>query len=89
MGFYDAKFVPAKGMDRAHWKAQRTQRLSHAGHIQITALAARVRIQGDQATVDFDQSYKATNYQDKVHKTLELRRSGDQWRIVSESASAH
>ena len=87
LAFYDAGFQPAKGLSLAQWQAQRRQRLTHAGTIQISASAAHVVLKRESALVEFEQAYQSAHYHDKVHKVLQLRRSGAQWRIVSESAS--
>lgn len=71
---YAPDFVPEGLPSRKAWEAQRKQRLS-AGQGTITLVLNDVQIQrdGTTATVQFEQTYAAKAYKDKLAKTLEMR----------------
>lgn len=71
---YAPDFVPEGLPSRKAWEAQRKQRLS-AGQGTITLVLNDVQIQRDSttATVQFEQTYAAKAYKDKLAKTLEMR----------------
>jgi outer membrane protein assembly factor BamE (lipoprotein component of BamABCDE complex)/ketosteroid isomerase-like protein len=71
---YAPDFVPEGLPSRKAWEAQRKQRLS-AGQGIITLVLNDVQIQRDSttATVQFEQTYAAKAYKDKLAKTLEMR----------------
>lgn len=71
---YAPDFVPEGLPSRKAWEAQRKQRLS-AGQGTITLVLNDVQIQrdGTTATVQFEQTYAAKAYKDKLAKILEMR----------------
>ncbi|CAG0124864.1 Secretory immunoglobulin A-binding protein EsiB [Rhodocyclaceae bacterium] len=85
---YAQSFKPAGGMSRAAWEAQRRERVATPKSINVELSGVTVSGQGeDSARVRFMQNYRADVYQDVTNKTLELKKIGDKWLIVSEQVN--
>ena len=81
-------FQPASGLPHEAWKAQRRQRLTRPGVIEVRLSALEIDIPApDRAIVSFDQAYSAPGYQDQVRKQLELVRHEQGWKIRHEEAA--
>lgn len=88
LAFYAAGFEPTGKQSRADWAAQRRQRLSKSGSIDVQAEDVVVKLTGpDEAVAQFRQTYRAADYSDVVGKTLHWRREAGRWMIVRETAS--
>lgn len=82
---YAANFAD-DGMSHAAWEKQRRERLTAPKHISVELSDLKVLMQGaDKAQASFNQHYVSDTYHDKVHKVLELRDIGGQWKIVQEA----
>ena len=60
--FYADNFVPEPPLSRDAWAAQRKQRLSTSGKINLEISNLKVTCDGDKATAAFDQDYSVTTY---------------------------
>ena len=84
---YAPGFEPGGKQSRAEWAAQRRQRLSKTGPIEVQAEDIVVKLTGsDEAVSQFRQTYRAADYNDVVGKTLHWHREGGRWMIVRETA---
>jgi len=85
LSFYAADFQPEKGISRARWEQQRSQRLRRPAWVKITLDDFKLELAEDGlARVRFLQHYQSDNYRDKTHKELLLKSSSEGWRILSE-----
>ena len=60
--YYADKFAPEGDLSRADWAAQRKQRLSTSGKVNLEISNLKVVCDGDKAKADFDQDYSVTTY---------------------------
>ncbi len=82
---YAPTFKP-EGMSYSAWQKQRLQRIAQAKSIAVTLSEVAVQMQDDShAMATFTQHYHADGYQDVVHKSIKLEKSGDAWLIVAET----
>ncbi len=85
LAFYAAGYTPARGLSREQWEAQRRERLSRPGSVEIRLNAVATQLDNPgRGRVSFDQSYRSETYSDRVRKTLELVKEGGQWKILEE-----
>ncbi|WP_435627154.1 outer membrane protein assembly factor BamE domain-containing protein [Candidatus Ferrigenium straubiae] len=81
---YTPDYKP-EGVSREAWEKQRRERISKPRAIEVELSEISVSMQGDsRATVSFTQNYRSDQYRDSTHKTLQLEKVGDTWRIISE-----
>lgn len=84
-GAYSPQFKPADGSSLAQWKQQRTERT--VGRPAITVQLRNVRVtdvREDSALVRFHQTYTSGALRAATQKTLQMKKEGGKWRIVSE-----
>ncbi|WP_017758747.1 TolC family outer membrane protein [Pseudacidovorax intermedius] len=87
MAFYSSTFRPQQGSVEA-WKSLRTTRVTKAGPISVTVEDLQVRADGaNAAQASFKQTYRSSDYNDVVNKTLRFVREGQAWKIQSEVAT--
>lgn len=85
LAFYSASFLPEKGISREAWKNGRDKVLNSVDSIRVTLANMKITIMDtNQAKVTFMQDYWSNTYQDKIMKTLMLKKDGGAWRIVRE-----
>ncbi len=60
--FYADKFAPEPPLSREEWAAQRKQRLSTSGKINLELSNMQITCNGDKAVAKFDQDYSVTTY---------------------------
>lgn len=84
LSMYAPDFVPADGMSRSAWAAQRRERVSSPARIEIDISNTQIQRRGEQALVRFDQRYRSDTYQDRERKALLLTETADGWRILRE-----
>jgi adhesin transport system outer membrane protein len=60
--FYADKFTPEPPLSRDDWAAQRKQRLSTSGKINLEINNLKVTCDGDKAKAEFNQDYSVTTY---------------------------
>ncbi|MDR2239318.1 MAG: tetratricopeptide repeat protein [Zoogloeaceae bacterium] len=87
-GAYASNFRPPKNMSRKAWEAERTQRIAgKSGKITVQIRDLQITGNGDTATAQFRQHYKASGLSSSATKTMTLVRSGNQWLIKEESVN--
>lgn len=85
LSFYDSDFRPAKGISRARWEQQRSQRLRRPAWVKITLNDFKLEPAAEGLKrVRFVQHYQSDNYRDKTRKEILLKPSSEGWRILSE-----
>jgi tetratricopeptide (TPR) repeat protein len=83
---YAEEFSPEDSLDLAAWKKRRTAIIDAAEYIRIRIEAIKIlQINDNQIAVSFTQHYESNSLQDKVKKTLTLKRYNERWRIINES----
>ena len=84
---YTPDYKP-QGMSRKAWEKQRLERIGKPRVIEVELSEVNVSVQDDShATVTFAQRYRSDLYRDNTRKTLQLKKVGDAWLIVSEQAA--
>lgn len=81
---YAPTFVPADGQPRSRWEAERRQRIEARKSISVTLRQLSVKVQGDEATAEFQQLYVSDQLSVTSRKRLTLHRQAGEWRIVRE-----
>ena len=85
---YAPDFKLPAGLTRAAWEAQRKQRIAKPRQIQVDISNPRVSPGGDgAAVVVFTQHYKSGTIDTTDTKTLTVRKSNGEWRIVEETTN--
>jgi ketosteroid isomerase-like protein len=87
LSFYSANFELPGAQSRAQWESQRRARIANKSSIEVDISNLNVQVNGEEATAEFDQAYKADKYSDNVRKTLRLKKEDGRWKIVTEQAS--
>lgn len=84
LSHYASNFQP-QGMDRAHWEAQRRERLSKPKQIKLKLQDIRFeQTSPERATAQFTQVYSSDLLRERGKKTLSLIQEEGQWRIETE-----
>ena len=84
-GFYSPSFGPLQ-RDKSRWMAERKRLIAKAGDISVVLNNIQARaISPTRVETAFDQLYSASNYSDKMSKTLTWELSGGNWLIVAET----
>ncbi|PKO91199.1 MAG: DUF4440 domain-containing protein [Betaproteobacteria bacterium HGW-Betaproteobacteria-10] len=84
---YASDFVTPKGMSRKAWEAQRESRIAgKSGSIAVSYDEPSITVNGNKATVQFRQHYKAPGLKTSTTKTMTLVRSGNKWLIKEENS---
>lgn len=83
---YGAEFAPPDGMSRGNWEDVRRTRVRAPRFIKVTLSGMRVTPHGpEHAQASFNQRYESDAFTDTVRKTLILKKSGGDWKIVEET----
>lgn len=80
-----------KGNKASHkaWVDYRRSRVLKPGLVRVDINAVQLRqLTSQTAVVDFDQSYRSSNYQDSVRKRINLIKTRDGWKIARERTLA-
>lgn len=80
---YSEDFVPRK-LSLDEWKKQRYGRLRWREFIIVKPSKLNVTVDGDDATVSFNQYYKSDRLENTVRKTLKMKKQDENWYIVRE-----
>lgn len=83
---YAEDFKTPNGESRSEWEKTRKERIRKPASIQVEVLNPKVEVDGNRATVTFNQSYRAGGNSKRTSKTLQLRKSGEKWLITRELA---
>jgi phage baseplate assembly protein gpV len=89
LNFYDARYAPLGGVDRAVWAKQRRNAIRHPDWIKVKAeQVSATEMSPEEAVVGFTQVYSASNgHRETTRKSMIWRWSDGHWRIVSEQAT--
>jgi ketosteroid isomerase-like protein len=82
---YAANFAPADGQSLVAWQAQRKGRLRNARGIRVDIDQLSIEADGDRASARFMQRYRSGTASDRVWKRLDMLRTADGWKIISET----
>ncbi len=84
---YANGFRPPNGLTRKAWEQEREARINgKSDKISVAYANPQVAINGDRATVRFQQDYSAGSLKSSTMKTLVFTRNGSKWLIVEENA---
>ena len=86
LAMYVTTNSPRSNQSRAEWEADRRSKLDKRGAIHVAVSAPAVVVDGDMATVTFEQTYRSRNYRDRERKILTWRETDGQWRIAAEQS---
>jgi tetratricopeptide (TPR) repeat protein len=87
LAYYGASFKPPKGMSRQAWEQQRKERISKPSKISVQVSDVKIESDGNAAKAKFKQFYRADGKPINTHKTLLMKRDGEDWYIIEEMAS--
>ena len=88
LAFYSRGFLPANGMSREAWEAQRRRRVAAPEFIKLSLeFLDSSFIDADRGWIRFRQSYWSNTFSDVVTKRLELIQEDGGWKILQESVS--
>lgn len=77
-----------KVYDFNSWMVDRRRMINQTGGLDVDARNIRVRIDGDTATVEFDQYYRSNSYSDWGPKLMKIKATTDGEKIVYEELKA-
>lgn len=84
---YASNYDPPGKMSRSAWEEQRQERIAgKSGKISVTYDEPKISVNGDKATAQFRQHYKAPGLTSSTNKTLVFVRSGSKWLIQDEDS---
>lgn len=84
---YSARFEPPSGQTLEAWKAQRHERLTRSGEIEVEIFDLEIEpLTPARVIAHFDQTFASPRYRDRVKKTLELVKEDQHWKIFREEA---
>ena len=84
LGSYSKDFQPPGRQSRGAWEAERSQRVSKPGRIDVDIDNLRVSVEGDKATAYFRQSYRSANLNSTGGKILVMVKRDGRWQIQQE-----
>jgi colicin import membrane protein len=89
LNFYDARYAPLGGVERAIWAKQRRKAIRHPDWVKVRAeQVSTTEISPEEVVVGFTQVYSAsTGHRETTRKSMIWRWSDGHWRIVSEQAA--
>jgi ketosteroid isomerase-like protein len=82
---YDAATFRAQGMNLDGWLKYKNDVRNKSQNIQIEIEDLKITTDGKTAKAEFIQHYRSSVLKDKGKKTLLLRKSGNDWKIYSET----
>lgn len=90
MGDYFAAYAKDfdGGKTRKAWEQERRERITGKRSISVKISGLKVSVNGNKATAQFRQEYKADNLSVSSGKRLDLVRNGGNWVIVKESTGS-
>jgi len=88
LDFYDARYAPLGGVDRAVWAKRRRAAIRHPNWVKVRAeQVSTTEMSPEEFVVGFVQVYSAsTGHREMTRKSMIWRWSAGHWRIVSEQA---
>lgn len=76
------------GKSRKVWEQERRDRITGKRNISVKISGLKISVNGNKATAQFRQDYRADNLSVGGGKRLELVRSGSNWVIAKESTGS-
>jgi len=84
--FYHPDFhYKAKDLDLDAFKTYRSELMAEAGRLEVRVSDFEFHSWGDQVRVAFRQTYRSDQLQDQGRKTMIFKKSGPDWKIISEN----
>jgi len=89
LNFYDPRFAPLGGVDRAVWSKQRRAAIRRPNWVKVRAeQISTTEMSAEEMVVGFVQVYSAsTGHRETTRKSMIWRWSDGRWRIVSEQST--
>ena len=89
LDFYDARYAPLGGVDRAVWAKRRRAAIRHPNWVKVRAeQVSTTEMSPEEFVVGFVQVYSASNgHRETTRKSMIWRWNAGHWRIVSEQAA--
>lgn len=84
LSHYAPDFEVPKGASRKAWERERAERIQRPKSIEVSVNVRSVKVNGNEATAVFRQSYKSDITKTNSTKTLRLEKSGERWLIKQE-----
>jgi murein L,D-transpeptidase YafK len=84
---YADTFTPSEKMSRAKWESDRRLRIVSKKSISVGVSQVQISLQGQKATVRFQQIYESDSFKGISRKTLEMHKQGQRWLIVRETVN--
>lgn len=84
LSHYSENFLPRNNLSLAEWKKQRHGRLRWREFIIVKPSKYSISIEGNSATVNFNQYYKSERFEDTIRKTMKLDNENGRWLITRE-----
>ena len=85
LSYYADEFTPSDNLSKEAWKEQRRIRLRTPKFIKVNIIKPAVVMHGNEhAQADFLQHYQSDAIDDRINKTLLMRKLNDQWLIIQE-----
>lgn len=81
---YASNFQPVNRASRAQWEVERRNRIMANQSISVEVREMQVKVNGETASVRFQQIYSSDNLKGTNRKTLEMVRQGNRWLIARE-----
>ena len=88
LGAYAPEFTPTGGQSRRSWESSRRARIEPRKNIQVSINNLTVKVEGDQASARFHQTYRSDQINVSSRKVLDMVRHGERWLIVRESTGS-
>jgi ketosteroid isomerase-like protein len=87
LGAYARDFDGGKGSHKA-WEQERRERINGKRSISVKVSDLRIKVDGNKATAQFRQEYRADSLNVSSGKRIDLVRNGNEWVIVKESSGS-
>ena len=84
---YTSSFAGADRQSRAKWESDRQVRIVSKKSISVVANNLKIEVNGNKATVQFQQIYESDNFKGNSRKTLEMVKHGERWLIARETVN--
>ena len=87
LSFYHQNYRPSNGLSRKGWVQSRRLRIKKPGWIKVGLSDFKIKKNsGNQAVVNFKQSYQSDKFRDVSSKQMVLLHTDDGWRIFREKS---
>ena len=85
LSYYAEEFTPSGNLSRETWAEQRRIRVRNPKSIKVSIIKPTVVMHGNEhAQANFLQHYQSDTIDDRINKTLLMRKLNDQWLIIQE-----